>query len=230
MYPSEPFPHFVDDYLAYLQEAHPTHASLDGVHVHDDLLDDLSRTALDNHVRALAGFSRRLSQIDATLLTAIEQVDHRDRGRQHRRADPRRRRRACVGPEPTAVRRPARHEPRVTGALRLRARSRTRTADGVEAASGASPRAVGDGQHQGSTRYLRQDRPRNLARRAVLHRARPAQGVLTARRPAHPRRPGGHVHRRRRGGVALHPVSRRRPRTEGQGVVPARARDASSRS
>ena len=76
MDPSEPFPHFVDDYLASLQEAHPTHASLDGVHVHDDLLDDLSRTALDNHVRALAGFSRRLSQIDATLLTAIEQVDH----------------------------------------------------------------------------------------------------------------------------------------------------------
>jgi hypothetical protein len=57
MYPSEPFPHFVDDYLAYLQEAHPTHASLDGVHLHDDLLDDLARTALDNHVRARAGFS-----------------------------------------------------------------------------------------------------------------------------------------------------------------------------
>jgi len=76
MYPSEPFPHFVDDYLAYLQEAHPTHASLDGVHLHDDLLDDLGRTALDNHVRALAGFSRRLSQIDAAHLTPTEQVDH----------------------------------------------------------------------------------------------------------------------------------------------------------
>ena len=47
MYPSEPFPHFVDDYLAYLYEVHPTQASLDGVHLHDDLLEDLSRAAID---------------------------------------------------------------------------------------------------------------------------------------------------------------------------------------
>ena len=40
---AEPFQHFVDDYLAYLYEAHPTSATLDGIHVHDDLLDDLSR-------------------------------------------------------------------------------------------------------------------------------------------------------------------------------------------
>jgi uncharacterized protein (DUF885 family) len=76
MHPSEPFPHFVDDYLAYLQEAHPTHASLDGVHLHDDLLDDLSRTALDSDGRALAGFSRRLSQIDAAHLPAAERIEH----------------------------------------------------------------------------------------------------------------------------------------------------------
>ena len=30
MYPSEPFPHFVDDYLAYLHEVFPSQASLDG--------------------------------------------------------------------------------------------------------------------------------------------------------------------------------------------------------
>jgi hypothetical protein len=30
MYPSEPFPHFVDDYLAYLHEVFPTQATLDG--------------------------------------------------------------------------------------------------------------------------------------------------------------------------------------------------------
>jgi uncharacterized protein (DUF885 family) len=76
MYPSEPFPHFVDDYLGYLQEVHPTHASLDGVHLHDDLLDDLSRLAIEGHGRALAGFSRRLSQIDPSLLAPSEQVDH----------------------------------------------------------------------------------------------------------------------------------------------------------
>ena len=76
MYPSEPFPHFVDDYLAYLYEVLPSQASLDGVHVHDDLLEDLSRPAIDAHVRALAGFSRRLHQIDPALLPATEQVEH----------------------------------------------------------------------------------------------------------------------------------------------------------
>jgi uncharacterized protein (DUF885 family) len=76
MYPSEPFPHFVDDYLAYLHEALPSHASLDGVHVHDDLLEDLSRPAIDAHVRALAGFGRRLHQIDPQLLSPVERVEH----------------------------------------------------------------------------------------------------------------------------------------------------------
>jgi uncharacterized protein (DUF885 family) len=76
MYPSEPFPHFVDDYLAYLHETLPSHAGLDGVHVHDDLLEDLSRPAVDTHVRALAGFGRRLHQIDPTLLSPVEQVEH----------------------------------------------------------------------------------------------------------------------------------------------------------
>ena len=77
MYPSEPFPHFVDDYLAYLYEVLPTQASLDGVHLHDDLLEDLSRPAIDTNVRALSGFSRRLNQIDSSLLSPVQQVEHR---------------------------------------------------------------------------------------------------------------------------------------------------------
>jgi uncharacterized protein (DUF885 family) len=77
MYPSEPLPHFVDDYLAYLYEVLPTQASLDGVHLHDDLLEDLSRSAIDANVRALSGFSRRLNQIDSSLLSRVEQVEHR---------------------------------------------------------------------------------------------------------------------------------------------------------
>src|SRR5215204_1940505 len=76
MHPSEPFPHFVDDYLAYLHEVLPTQASLDGVHLHDDLLEDLSRTGIDAHVRALSGFSRRLHQIDVSHLSPTEKVDH----------------------------------------------------------------------------------------------------------------------------------------------------------
>src|ERR671920_378789 len=76
MYASEPFPHFVDDYLAYLYEVLPSQASLDCVHLHDDLLEDLSRSAIDAHVRALAGFGRRLHQIDASVLPPVEQVEH----------------------------------------------------------------------------------------------------------------------------------------------------------
>jgi uncharacterized protein (DUF885 family) len=76
MYPSEPLPHFVDDYLAYLYEVLPSQATLDGVHLHDDLLEDLSRSAIDAHVRALSGFGRRLHQIDRAQLPAVEQVEH----------------------------------------------------------------------------------------------------------------------------------------------------------
>ncbi len=77
MHQSEPFPHLVDDCLAYLYEVTPSQASLDGVHVHDDLLEDLSKQAIEGHVRALAGFARRLQQIDVAFLTPAEQVDHR---------------------------------------------------------------------------------------------------------------------------------------------------------
>jgi hypothetical protein len=77
MYPTEPLPHFVDDYLAYLYEVLPSKASLDGVHLHDDLLEDLSRGAIDAHTRALSGFGRRLHQIESGQLPPVEQVEHR---------------------------------------------------------------------------------------------------------------------------------------------------------
>src|SRR5882672_10251702 len=76
MYPSEPFPHFVDDYLTYLHEVFPTQATLDGSHLHDDLLEDLSRPGIDAHVRTLSGFGRRLRQIDAGALPPIERIEH----------------------------------------------------------------------------------------------------------------------------------------------------------
>ena len=43
MYSAEPLPHFVDEYLSYLYEVHPTNATFDGVHLHDDLLDLIER-------------------------------------------------------------------------------------------------------------------------------------------------------------------------------------------
>lgn len=75
MYSSEPLPHFVDDYLQYLQETRPTLAALDGVHTHDDLLEDLSRSAIEADARALAGFARRLSEIDPNGLNPVETLE-----------------------------------------------------------------------------------------------------------------------------------------------------------
>ncbi len=75
MYSSEPLPHFVDDYLQYLQETRPTLASFDGVHLHDDLLEDLSREAIEADARALSGFGRRLAEIDPASLGPVEAVE-----------------------------------------------------------------------------------------------------------------------------------------------------------
>ena len=75
MYSAEPLPHFVDEYLAWLHEIHPTNATFDGVHLHDDLLEDLSRTAIDEQVRALGGFARRLASIDPARLTQSERLE-----------------------------------------------------------------------------------------------------------------------------------------------------------
>jgi uncharacterized protein (DUF885 family) len=76
MHAAEPFPHFVDDYLSYLYEAHPSSATMDGIHVHDDLLEDLRRPAIDHHMSALAGFARRLDAIPVAPLPEIEQIEH----------------------------------------------------------------------------------------------------------------------------------------------------------
>jgi uncharacterized protein (DUF885 family) len=77
MIASEPLPHFVDDLLGYLHETHPTHATLDGVHTHDDLLEDLSRHAVEGEAHALAGYLRRLDEIHADGLTDMERLEHR---------------------------------------------------------------------------------------------------------------------------------------------------------
>jgi uncharacterized protein (DUF885 family) len=77
MIASEPFPHFVDDLLGYLHETHPTYATLDGVHAHDDLLEDLSRHAIEGEAHALAGYLRRLDEIAQEGLTPVERLEHR---------------------------------------------------------------------------------------------------------------------------------------------------------
>ena len=77
MIASEPLPHFVDDLLGYLHETHPTHATLDGVHTHDDLLEDLSRQGVDGEAHALSGYLRRLDEINRDALTEVERLEHR---------------------------------------------------------------------------------------------------------------------------------------------------------
>ncbi len=75
MYSAEPLPHFVDEYLSYLYEVHPTNATFDGVHLHDDLLEDWGRKAIDAQIRDLGGFARRLAAIDPTRLTDTERLE-----------------------------------------------------------------------------------------------------------------------------------------------------------
>src|SRR3954447_8717564 len=77
MIASEPLPHFVDDLLGYLHETHPTYATLDGVHTHDDLLEDVSRHGIDSEAHALAGYLRRLDEINRDALTPVERLEHR---------------------------------------------------------------------------------------------------------------------------------------------------------
>jgi len=74
---SEPLPHLVDDLLGYLHETHPTHATLDGVHAHDDLLEDLSQQRIESETHALAGYLRRVDEISGDTLTAVERLEQR---------------------------------------------------------------------------------------------------------------------------------------------------------
>jgi uncharacterized protein (DUF885 family) len=74
---SEPLPHLVDDLLGYLHETHPTHATLDGVHAHDDLLEDLSQQGIERETHALAGYLRRMDEISGDTLTAVERLEQR---------------------------------------------------------------------------------------------------------------------------------------------------------
>lgn len=71
----EPLPHFVDDYLSFLYEARPTAATFDGVHTHDDLLEDFARGQIERQRRDLGGFARRLAAIRAESLNPAQRLD-----------------------------------------------------------------------------------------------------------------------------------------------------------
>lgn len=73
---AETLPHFAADYLAWRHEVQPTAATFDGVHVHDDLLEDFSRAAIDRQVRDLNGFARRLASMAVDSLSTTDRADH----------------------------------------------------------------------------------------------------------------------------------------------------------
>ena len=155
MYSAEPLPHFVDEYLAYLYEAHPTSAAFDGVHLHDDLLEDLGRQAIDAQVRALGGFARRLAAIDPARLTDTERLERPALESNIRVAAVRARAGPDLGAEPPALRRHPGHQPgrrrRCSTTRPLAERARRVH---LEAAPGAAAHAVGARQHQGPARHL----------------------------------------------------------------------------
>jgi len=75
MIASEPLHHFVDDYLSFLYETNPSAATFDGVHLYDDLLENLDRGSVERDVQSLAGLARRLAAISTDSLTPVERVE-----------------------------------------------------------------------------------------------------------------------------------------------------------
>jgi uncharacterized protein (DUF885 family) len=71
----ELLPHFIDDYLGFLYEIRPTAATFDGVHTHDDLLEDYARGQIERQRRDLGGFARRLAAIRADSLNEADRLD-----------------------------------------------------------------------------------------------------------------------------------------------------------
>ena len=219
------FPHFVDDYLAYLHEVLPSQASLDGVHLHDDLLEDLSRPAIDAHVRALSGFGRRLHQIDPAHLPPVEQVEHpivaaNIEARMYELEAVRTWERnpqmyadiigtSLAGQALFAYAPEAERARRVVSKLRQVPRLVQAARDNIKECPGI---------------FVKVGLETLARRRCKFIETRPAARVLGARRPAHPRRPRRHVHRGGRRDRGLHRVPRDRSGAARQGVVPAGAR------
>jgi uncharacterized protein (DUF885 family) len=75
---SETFAKFVDGYLDDFARRHPTIAAGNGIHSHDDLLDDFSAAAIRSEIAKLVDQAGFLStKIDTTSLTPDERVDRR---------------------------------------------------------------------------------------------------------------------------------------------------------
>ena len=230
MIASEPLPHFVDDLLGYLHETHPTHATLDGVHTHDDLLEDVSRHGIDSEAHALAGYLRRLDEINRDALTAVERLEHRmlTAHLQSRMFDLEAVRTWERNPQfysdllatSLAGQTLFTHAPaaerarRVLSKLRQTPRLIQAARDNIKDAPGIFVK-VGIEAMRGTLKFIDEDLPRAFCRR---------------RRPAPARRSRRRAERSVAGGRAVHRVSRDRAGAQGARPRSASAATSSSRS
>jgi uncharacterized protein (DUF885 family) len=74
---SSEFSLFVDNYLDAFARRHPSIAAGNGIHTHDDLLEDMSAKAIGAEIAALKSYRRALRGFDAARLTPDERVDQR---------------------------------------------------------------------------------------------------------------------------------------------------------
>jgi uncharacterized protein (DUF885 family) len=74
---SEAFSRFVDQYLDDFARRHPSIAAGNGIHAHDDLLDDFSAAAIEREIAELKRDRTRLRAFAPDSLTLDERVDRR---------------------------------------------------------------------------------------------------------------------------------------------------------
>ena len=73
--PAPTFSEFVDRYLDDFASRHPSIAAGNGLHQHDDLLDDYSAAGISSEIAALKRDAETLAAFDTTTLTPDERVD-----------------------------------------------------------------------------------------------------------------------------------------------------------
>ena len=75
--PSRDFDRFVDEFLEAFATRHPSIAAGNGLHQHDDTLEDMSATAMAAELAGWRALKARLAAIPTDALTADQRVDHR---------------------------------------------------------------------------------------------------------------------------------------------------------
>jgi uncharacterized protein (DUF885 family) len=75
--PPRTFATFVDGYLEGFAARHPSIAAGNGIHTHDEQLDDFSAAAIAREIDTLKAAQRELAAFDTTSLSADERVDQR---------------------------------------------------------------------------------------------------------------------------------------------------------